>query len=51
MSTGTAREVEERDVALAGAPLLEVDGLVVHYHVTARARSSAPTRPSTPSTG
>jgi oligopeptide/dipeptide ABC transporter ATP-binding protein len=33
VSTGTAREVEERDVAPADAPLLEVDGLVVHYHV------------------
>ena len=34
MSNGTVREVEERDVARAGeAPLLEVDGLVVHYHV------------------
>jgi len=33
VSNGTAREVEERDVAVAGAPLLEVDGLVVHYHV------------------
>ena len=33
MSNGVVREVEERDVAPAGAPLLEVNDLVVHYHV------------------
>jgi len=32
-------------------PLLEVHDLVVHYHIRGRARSSAPTRLSTPSTG
>jgi oligopeptide/dipeptide ABC transporter ATP-binding protein len=33
VSNGAVRAVEDRDVAAAGAPLLEVDGLVVHYHV------------------
>ncbi|HUC14589.1 MAG TPA: oligopeptide/dipeptide ABC transporter ATP-binding protein [Acidimicrobiales bacterium] len=33
MSNGPVQAVEERDVALPGAPLLEVDGLVVHYRV------------------
>jgi oligopeptide/dipeptide ABC transporter ATP-binding protein len=33
VSNSTIGEVEERGVALTGAPLLEVDGLVVHYHV------------------
>lgn len=33
MSNVTVRAVEDHDVAPAGAPLLEVDDLVVHYHV------------------
>jgi oligopeptide/dipeptide ABC transporter ATP-binding protein len=33
VSNGPVQQVEDHDVIVAGAPLLEVDDLVVHYHV------------------